>query len=133
MFTAVQSVRFDTQKTAYLQHYSDGPFLSVKCCEFTPTYKHQIHALKKDANGWHSVRTTAYCVVDEINVAEYIRNNIDFATFEARSNGTYPVNNLFDLAWEHKKVGVYLLSPPLGKKVDILASSNEDPSGFHRK
>ncbi|KAI6508394.1 hypothetical protein MCOR10_010916, partial [Pyricularia oryzae] len=103
MFTAVQSVRFDTQKTAYLQHYSDGPFLSVKCCEFTPTYKHQIHALKKDANGWHSVRTTAYCVVDEINVAEYIRNNIDFATFEARSNGTYPVNNLFDLAWEHKK------------------------------
>lgn len=61
MFTGVVETR-STERTVKLQHYPHGPALEVRCCEFTATKSHQIHALKKDYRGWHSVKTTAFCL-----------------------------------------------------------------------
>lgn len=103
LFTTVQA-QSKLQTAAQFQHYPDGPTLNVTCCGFIPTYEHQVRALKKDASGWHSITTTAYCLQDnKIDISSYINDCITYSLDEV-CESTSPVSVFFRIARVYKEV-----------------------------
>lgn len=95
-----------SQSTAEFRHYAHGPSLLVVCCQFQPTYRHQVRALKKDSSGWHSVITTAYCLKDrKIDIGSYINKCIPYALDEI-CESTSPVSIFFRIARVHGDVRI---------------------------
>lgn len=106
LFTAVIQTRLKDQKVAQLQHYLNGPTLEVACCEFTPTQSYQIHALRKNSSGWHSTKTTAYCVANSnIDISSYVGECVGFAMDEA-CQSLHPVSFFFQLARYYSEVNI---------------------------
>ena len=106
LFTGVTQTGLHDRTIVQLQHYPDGPILTVECCQFTPTQKHQFHALKKNSSGWHSTKTTAYCLVNtRIDVSSYVKESVKFALDEA-CQSQHPVHLFFKLAQFYREVSI---------------------------
>jgi len=109
LFTRATQIGFHGRTIVQLQHYLNGPTLTVKCCQFVPTQKHQVHALRKNLSGWHSTETTAYCPANtRIDISSYVRECVEFAFNEA-CESQHLVHSLFKLARFYLQVSILLL------------------------
>jgi hypothetical protein len=85
------------QNVVWVQHYPNGPSLRATCYEFIPTERYQFHALKKNAAGWHSVRTTAYTLASTEDMSSYVRSCVGLVVDEA-CDREHPTQVFFRLA-----------------------------------
>lgn len=103
-FTLVTSSDSTSKRTVELKHYPDGPFLLVDCCEFRDTEYYQTRALRKNASGWHAVKTTAFCLMDaEMDISKYNQACTSYAIDEACKRGDV-VSPFFSLALSYVNV-----------------------------
>lgn len=91
-------------------HYARGPRLNAMCCKFKTPYEHQIKALKKDASGWHSMDTSAYCLQNpKVDITKYIDGCIPYVLDEV-CNDKSPVEGFFRILRVHQEVRISLWS-----------------------
>ncbi|OAA60577.1 hypothetical protein SPI_05701 [Niveomyces insectorum RCEF 264] len=129
LFTSVACLESE-RRTASFQHYSGGPSLAAVCRAFVPTQHYQVHALRKDTRGWHTMKTTAYALEDPdaFDMQAYVRACVGRVVAEvcAASGGTSSGGSsggggdgsggsggstaavwpFFTLAWQHRHVPV---------------------------